>query len=158
MNAVAQAPTPNVLPQHETAAGIAAGIEGIEDAQYCSHTAGLKDLCVTQLRSALDGALPKMLEQFFHGGDSKYKATFRFVELTHNFASATAPGVNPAVRVSMKWQFVLESPDGKKVLQLAETTEGPNAFTNVYQLDAIVKELLSAVLERIAQDLNKLPA
>ena len=95
-----------------------------------------------------------MLPQFFSGGPVAFKATFKFVELRHDFASATGAYVAPAVRLSMKWQFILEDEKGGRPVQMAETTVSPQPFVNVDQSEQSLKDLLAAVLERIGAQLN----
>lgn len=155
INATALTPAPNVLAGDQFPGTVTAEVTGVTDEKLCSHTDGLKDFCVTEFKTALTTGLSDTLPSFFSGNGEPHTASFKLVEFSHEYASAGGEGVAVAVRLAMKWQFVLRATSGKVVFQTTGRTVGPKPLVNTGQADDATKALMSAVIEEIAAGLNK---
>lgn len=153
IHATATTPQPNVMPRDSHGGSVKVDVSGVPAGQVCSSHPGLKDFCVDQLRGAIDNGLASMLGHYVSGGDGPpYSAVFRLVEFSHSPTSGGAHNV--AVQVEMRWQFELRD-DNRRIVQIAQTTVGPEQLINVGAADKTVYALLNAVLENIASELNK---
>jgi hypothetical protein len=156
VNSQARIPDPNVLAERQTGGSFEIDVSSVPEAAHCSAQGGLKDLCVTQFRTAIGGGLQKVLSQFVDKSKPgpAYSATFKLVEFSHSATSGAGPRVGPSVKVTMRWQFVLKQAGDKVVAQLAETTDGPEQLSHPDAADKAIKSLLNAVMEQIAGVLN----
>lgn len=155
INAEAQPPNANILGEKKTSGKVLMDLAGVPEEKVCSEHGGLKDFCVTKFRSAIDAGLKSVISTYVRGASSpQYKASFRLVEFSHSPTSGVSEGGAIAVKVAMRWQFELAGPDGKPIVQLAETTEGPEQLVNVGASDEAVQALLEAVVERVAKALS----
>jgi hypothetical protein len=157
INATAKTPAPNFIAERKLDGAVSVDVRKVPQ-QTCSSHGGLKDFCIKQLRSAVSSGLRGMLDEYSTGDGSEYSASFKVIEFSHSPTSGGGENVGPSVGVAMKWQFVLEDGDGNKIVALAERTEGPQQLINVSAADDAVQALLSAVMERVASELNaKIP-
>jgi hypothetical protein len=156
IHAAAPPPTPN-LPEANRAP-VSARIVAVEapNDDVCSDHAGLKDFCVKGFYTAFSHGLNDALSRFFHApaaGSGDYLVSFRMIEFNHSPTSGNSKDGRPSVQVAMRWQFTVRGRDGRPVLDLTETTVGPQQLINVGAADTVVAALNNAVLERIARAL-----
>jgi hypothetical protein len=76
------------------------------------------------------------------------------VEFSHSPTSGVAVHGGVSVQVSMRWQFALRDETGHPVVELAETTVGPEQLVHVDAAHKVVGALLNAVLERIGKAID----
>jgi hypothetical protein len=159
VNAIAPKPAPNVIAAGKSDQSFTVQVTNFPAGPaVCSQEGGLKDVCVTHMKESLSDGLNDVLSGYMKPGSGGYTAEFKFVEFKHTAASGSVAGEGvvgmPAVQVSLRWQFVLKNAAGEPVVQLAETTVGPNRIFNTNAIDAAIGALLNSTLESIAKSLN----
>ena len=122
-------------------------VTGATDAETCSQTPGIKELCVTGLKSALEGPFSKMVSEFSGTGDGVVDATLEVVEVTLAPAAVDARGLVADAYMQMKWKLILKDSSGKTVAAVAETTV---AVGSAFAAEDAFGALEAAVLERAA--------
>jgi hypothetical protein len=155
VNAQARVPEPNVLTAKKIGGTFRIDVSSVPQTEVCSEQGGLKDFCVTKFRAAIGGGLEKVLSSFLDRSrpGPAYDATFKLVEFSHSVTSVAKD--SGSVKVTMRWQFVLRDSNGNAVVQLAETTDGPEQLAHVGSADKAVLALLNAVMEKIGGALNE---
>ena len=121
----------------------------------CSRRPGLKPFCIDNLGPVLLAGTQDVLERNYRtvsAGASTYRAEFTFVDLSHSPTSA-ADHVGGTVQVAMRWHFALRDASGRAVVELAETTVGPEQIVRVESADSVSGALLNSVLERLGQSI-----
>lgn len=154
ITATAPPPTPNLPDARPLQASALLEMVDAPEEQVCSKHEGLKKFCVSGFRSALTPGLQKVVSRFFQkpeSGEPVYRARFKLIEFSH---SPTTGGEGPAVQVAMRWQFTIKRNDGTTVIDLAETTTGPQQAINVDAGSTVIAALDNAVLERVAKALG----
>lgn len=160
IHSVALPPTPNVVAKQRVPGSCELVIVGAFDEERCTETEGLKDLCISNLRTAVDYGVRSAVDAFFVPDSAKYRATFKVVELTHAREGSVLAGRNQSlasVALYMRWQFTLVAADGTQLVADAETTKGPIVFVNVNETDGALKALLTTVADRIGTVMNEAP-
>lgn len=153
INTVARTPEPNIVGTQATGGTFKIDVSSVPEHEVCSQQGGLKDFCVSHFQTAVGGGLEKVLAVYV---DSKkpgpaFSARFKLVQFSHSVTSGGAADAGgPTVKVTLRWQFEMFDETGKPVVQLAETTDGPEQLNNVDSADEAVEALLSAVMEQIA--------
>jgi hypothetical protein len=153
MEVVATTPRPNVIPSRTLSGTVTTDISGVSDDALCSLQGQVKYLCVSQLKRSLDSGLKVLLWGYVKGGEGPaYRGVFRMVELTHSPTSAG--DTTTTLQIMMRWQFELLDGE-RKVVQIAQTTVGPQQIAQRQDADKAVDALLNAVLESISSALNQ---
>jgi hypothetical protein len=131
-------------------------VSQVPQAETCSQTPGLKELCVTGLRDSLAAGLEEVLNlHYAKTADApEHTSTFRMVELTLSASSGGSNGTATA-EIAMKWQFVLQDAAGQPVLQLAERTVSPMKLQHIDATDSVLKSLVEAVVERVSSEVAR---
>jgi hypothetical protein len=159
IHAEASPPVLNILPRPILPGAAMVRLENIPSgpqAQLCSETSGVKDLCITNLLPSVQRGFDALLPGFFQpGSPNRLEARFRVVQFSHSVTSVTKDAAT--VELRMKWQFEVRAPDGTPLIQLAEETVGPERLANVFASDKAVTALLSAVFDRIGAGLMSMP-
>lgn len=166
IGAEARAPEPNIIAATKSGGSFEVDVSSVPDEAVCSKQGGLKDFCVTRFRTAIGGGIDKVLAAYVDRTKPgpAYRSRFKLVQFSHSTTSSgnitAAPlvaggqpvmmGEGPTIKVTLRWQFELFDGAGKPLVQLAETTDGPQQFNHVSAADNVVEGLLNAVMDRIA--------
>ncbi|GMV16932.1 MAG: hypothetical protein AMXMBFR56_51560 [Polyangiaceae bacterium] len=156
MTTTAPAPTPNLPDADRVSASAAVDFVDAPDAQVCSEHGGLKDFCVKGFRTALTPGIRRVLSRYFepaNGAKPDYHARFKLIEFSHSPTSGASQG-RVSVQVAMRWHFTLKRSDGTPVIDLTETTTGPQQTISVSARERVIAALDNAVLERLAKALG----
>jgi hypothetical protein len=155
ISATAPAPSPNLPTASPATQSATIKVVDVPEEKVCSQHGGLKDFCVSGLQDAVRSGLARVVSNFYvaaAAGGPDYTAEFKMLEFSHSPVSGGDKIV--AVKVSMRWSFVLKDKNGAAVVSLAETTDGPEQLVNVGAADKTVGSLLNAVLERVASGIG----
>ncbi len=142
--------TPNLQAFDSTNASVTWGNYSVWNGPVCSTPAGLEQFCIGNLYDALGNGLGDVLGHYMTPaatGPSDYQADFSVIEFSHGQGSAVG-----SVQAALKWQFALRDATGNTVVNVAETTVGPEFPANAGE--GGVQKLLNAVLERIGTELQ----
>lgn len=153
VTATAPPPDPNIAVVRRLPARITGDVKGAVDAVTCSHTEGMRDFCVEGFESALRSGLAIVLAAYSTPAapeEAGLVAHFQLAEFSHSPLAIRGDGRAMAAAVSMKWRMKLVDRSGKVIAAAAETTLGPKPIASAADADAVVAELVDAVLERVA--------
>ncbi|MGC4093271.1 MAG: hypothetical protein QM756_36350 [Polyangiaceae bacterium] len=156
----ARVPEPNVLGRKKSGGSCKLDVSLVPESEICSRQGGLKDFCVARCRSAISGGLEKVFSVYIDQAKPgpSYSARFKLLQFSHSVTSGgSASAGGPTVKLTLRWQFEMFDGAGNAVLQLAETTDGPEQFNNVKSADNVLGALLSAVMEKIAASIKDAP-
>ena len=150
----AERPTPKFAVRHKIPQTYVQVVEGIPDRPVCAATFGRDvGLCVEGLRPALEAGLGQTLDAFMiHAtGEAQIKASFALIQLVESHGDYTDR------ILSMQWQLMLRDARDRNLMTLAETTTVPKRYrpNDAAEAKAIVADLLQAIMERIASELNR---
>jgi hypothetical protein len=155
IHTVAQRPLTNVLAATRLHGTYSLNLQDVPDDEYCSHTEGIVDFCVSHFRSAYKFGLDELLQAFVaRGPGPRLVAKFKLVDFSHSPAAVSAAGVPAAAYVHMRWQFTLTDESGAAIVAMATSTRGPKAVANPDDVAPVIRALIETTLEEIANTLN----
>lgn len=155
IHAVAQRPITNVLAATRLHGTYSLDLRDVPEDEYCAHTEGIVDFCVSKFRSAYKFGLDEVLNAFVsRGPGSKLTAKFKLVDFSHSPAAVTAGGAPVAAYIHMRWQFTLTDESGTALIGIATSTRGPKAVANPDDVAPVVRALIETTLEEIANTMN----
>ncbi|MFZ5896960.1 MAG: hypothetical protein ACOY0T_38235 [Myxococcota bacterium] len=152
MRSEARTPNPNVLGERKSRGTVTLDVSRVPEDELCSQQGGLRDFCVTNFRSAIGSGLQRLLPLYIDSSQPgpTYTAIFRLIEFSHSMTSSSGL-VGSNLKVTLRWQFELRAPSGEPIVQLAETTDGPEQFTSTSATDRVIYVLLNSVMETVAK-------
>lgn len=143
----------NTIVTRQVPGSVEISLEGLTDVHYCSESESLREFCFENAETAFRDGLETMLGSFgLAQGAGGYRAVLRVTDINHWIVNEMA------AQMSLVWQFVLFDPAGTPVIQLSETTASPQPLNGTGDLEPSGRAMFAAVLDRIAAELNRLPA
>jgi hypothetical protein len=156
VSTVARVPEANIIePKNKAGGTFTVDASSVPENEVCTGETEHTGFCVSRFRAAIGGGLKKVLAMYLDGDKTgpAYTARFRFVQFSDNTTSSRSEG-GGTEKITLRWQFELLDPSGEPVVQLAETTDGPQQFSSGESADDVIDALLAAVMEKVAASLK----
>jgi hypothetical protein len=166
LRVMAARPEPNVVGQHPIRGTYEIEVTDVTDEERCSKGGKLRAVCVTNLASAYELGLDRVLRRLIYPGpDNALRARFRLLSLDRSVTGVTTSaykGTTTGVQAgstmfTMRWQFKLMDTSGRILVGLARTTSSPvDAFDdNTVSVATALKSLNNLILDEIAQTVDE---
>jgi hypothetical protein len=127
----------------------------VSPGRLCSPIHGRRDFCVDNLYGSMGEGLKNTLGRYMKPGTAQatdFIAAFRLLE----FKQEPSPTNAKAVQVAMRWKFTLTRvADDQAVVDIDETTMGPQEVVRADLADSIVNQMISNIFQRVGTELGQ---
>ncbi len=123
--------------------------------RVCSAITGRRDFCIDNLSQSLGQGLVNTLGQYMRPGNkakSDYVAEFRML----GFQQSPSQREAKAVQIAMRWKFALKRVTGEPLVEIDETSVGPQEIVRSDLANNAVMLLINHIFERIGAEVGKL--
>lgn len=154
----ARPPSPTVENREQVAGSVVADLSDFPAGLACASSAGVKELCIADLRVAFEYGFRNVGAAMFSGAGPRYVLTFRLLELGHFPLALTHPGQPAASKVSLTWQLQMKDNRGKVLVAVSKVTDSPKLIYRDEDAAEAVAQLVDRTLTDVVAVLDEFGA